>query len=200
MDELLFKDTKVDNSSSVDHTPPRKKRKADEGLASIKTKHKEKKDSRTNKLRELYSAAKSLSDLDDSFSEPTLHQPDCHSPLYAELTENSQDRVSNDIEGTDSETSGSSIQLGSSSDSTSWSHSSGSSSGIGSDDRRNYRKLDFWKAVASASATKKKTKGDTVLDFFDSKKDYLPLEEEKPDWGDDTYLKQIVCCCFFKFK
>lgn len=199
MDDSLFKDTKIDNSNSMDHTPPRKKRKVDESLQTIKKKHKDAKSSGADKLRKLYSAAKSLADLDDSFSEPTQHQPECDNSLYREFMENSQERISDDLGTSNSESSSTSIDLVSSSNSGSWSSSSGSSLDSGTSSSYRRSQSPFWKSVAAAKI-QKTPKNQSVDDFFDVQKDYLPFEEEKTEWADDTYLKQIVCCCFFKWK
>lgn len=186
----------------MDHSTPRKKRKVSESIPSIKKAHKEAKNSGAHKLRELYSAAKSLSDLDDSFSEPTQHQPVCDSALYSEFMESSPERVHNDFGSYPSSSSDSSIQLVSTSSGDSWTESSGSSNDLRSSSTSNSSRSNFWK-MAQATAnkrTKKAKKGESVDDFFDTKKDYLPFEEEKTEWADDTYLKQIVCCCFFRWK
>lgn len=185
----------------MDYSTPSKKRKTGESIPSIKKAHKEAKNSGAHKLRELYSAAKSLASLDDSFSEPTQHQP-CDNSLYEEFMENSQERVHNDIGSTDTESSSPNISLGSSSNSASWSQSSGSSDGVWSSSSRSGSVSPFWKKAKDAAAktrNAKTKKSLSVDDFFDVQKDYLPFEEEKTEWADDTYLKQIVCCCFFKW-
>lgn len=198
MDKILSDNRQVDNTDSMDFETPRKKRKTGESVPTIEKAHKKAKGSRAHKLRELYSAAKSLSDLDDSFADITEHQPECDNPLYEQFINDSQERIHNHVGSESSQSSGSSIRLGSSSSGESWATSSGSSLDSGTSSSYSRSQSPFWKSVAAAKI-QKTPKNQSVDDFFDVQKDYLPFEEEKTEWADDTYLKQIVCCCFFKW-